>query len=54
MDIVTLLVSIVVFFYGRRQEAEGAGLPLMVAGIFGIIFGVVWILATRTHLLPEL
>ncbi len=54
MDIVTLLVSIVIFVYGRRQEAEGAGLPLMVVGIFGIIFGVVWMLATRTHLLPEL
>jgi len=53
MDIVTLLVSIAVFFFGRRQEVEGAGMPLMAAGVFGIIFGVIWVLASRTHILPE-
>ena len=53
MDIVTLLVGLVIVYFGRRCETEGAGLPLVVGGWCIAVFGVVWILAARTHVFPE-
>jgi hypothetical protein len=47
MDFVTFFIGVVVLWMGSRQEAEGAGLPMIVGGACLTVFGIVWVLAKR-------